>query len=61
MEKTYAQKLNIVSAVVANVIAEGLSDDEISLLSTFFQTVGQNLDLIATADSLKAQNNSNDK
>ena len=50
------QQLNIMAAAFANYLGEGLSVDQLSLLSAFLQAVGESLDVIAASKQLCAGN-----
>ena len=50
------QQLNIMAA---NYLGEGLSVDQLGLLSAFLQSVGESLDVIASARQLCAGNDNN--
>lgn len=47
MDNCYGQKLNLIAVSFANAIAEGLNENEISLLSSLLQLVGEALSVIA--------------
>jgi len=53
------QQLNIMAAAFANYLGEGLSVDQLGLLSAFLQSVGESLDVIASARQLCAGNDNN--
>lgn len=57
----WGQKMNVLSAAFANAIAENLTAAEIDFLSTFIQSVGENLATIAAADSLCQTDNNNEE
>lgn len=52
MAKCYGQKLNFIAVSIANAIAEGLSDEELDLLSTLLQLVGEALAVIPAVNSV---------
>ncbi len=52
MAKCYGQKLNLIAVSIANAIAEGLSDEELDLLSTLLQLVGEALAVIPAVNGL---------
>lgn len=52
MAKCYGQKLNLIAVSIANAIAEGLSDEEIDLLSTLLQLVGEALAVIPAVNNI---------
>lgn len=52
MNNCCGQKLNIIAVSIANAIAEGLSDNEIELLSGLLQLVGEALAVIPAAKAL---------
>lgn len=52
MAKCYGQKLNYIAVSIANIVAEGLSDEEINLLSTLLQLVGEALAVIPAVNDL---------
>lgn len=54
-----SQQLNIMAAAFANYLGEGLSVDQLGLLSAFLQSVGESLDVIASARQLCAGNDNN--
>lgn len=48
----YGQQMNLLSAAFANALAEELSPAQMEFLSSFLQSVGENLSTIAAAVSL---------
>ncbi len=50
MKSCYGQKLNLIAVSLANAIAEELNADEIDLISTLLQLVGEALAVIPAAN-----------
>lgn len=46
------QRMNVVAAAFANYIGEGMTPDQLAFMSSFLQTVGEALDVIAAAEQL---------
>lgn len=51
MGNCYGQKLNLIAVSFANAIADGLNDNEINLMSTLLQLIGEALAVIPEANS----------
>ncbi|MGN0601553.1 MAG: hypothetical protein ACI4I7_02450 [Oscillospiraceae bacterium] len=58
IDNCYGQKLNLIAVSLANAISEGLSDEEINLISTLLQLVGEALAVIPAAKDFCSKNNS---
>lgn len=50
MKNCYGQKLNIIAVSLANAIAEELNADEIDLISSLLQLIGEALAVIPAAN-----------
>lgn len=50
MGNCYGQKLNLIAVSFANAIAENLDDNEINLMSTLLQLIGEALAVIPEAN-----------
>ena len=48
----WGQQLNIMAAAFANYLGEGMTADQLGLLSAFLQSVGESLDVIASTKQL---------
>ena len=51
MDRCYGQKLNLIAVSFAIAIAEGLSDNEINLMSSLLQLIGEALAVIPEANA----------
>ena len=51
MNSCYGEKLNLIAVSFANAIAEGLNENEINLMSSLLQLIGEALAVIPEANA----------